>query len=66
MEAGLTSNVNTMIIYDADYFGLASFISFARLLPDRLVYCYLTYRQYTEDATRRLQAIEEFTELGSI
>ncbi len=71
VEAGLDiPNVNTMIIYDADHFGLAQLYQLRGRVgrSNRLAYCYLTYRRdkvMTEDATKRLQAVKEFTELGS-
>lgn len=71
VEAGLDiANVNTMIIYDADHFGLAQLYQLRGRVgrSNRLAYCYLTYRRdkvMTEDAAKRLQAIKEFTELGS-
>ncbi len=71
VEAGLDiPNVNTMIIYDADHFGLAQLYQLRGRVgrSNRLAYCYLTYcrdKVMTEEAAKRLQAIKEFTELGS-
>ena len=71
VEAGLDiPNVNTMVIYDADHFGLAQLYQLRGRVgrSNRLAYCYLTYRKdkvMTEDAVKRLRAIKEFTELGS-
>ncbi|NMB41917.1 MAG: transcription-repair coupling factor [Firmicutes bacterium] len=71
VEAGLDiPNVNTMIVYDADYFGLAQLYQLRGRVgrSNRLAYCYLTYRKdkvMAGDAIKRLQAIKEFTELGS-
>ena len=71
VEAGLDiPNVNTMVIYDADFFGLAQLYQLRGRVgrSNRLAYCYLTYRKdkiMTEDAIKRLQAIKEFTRLGS-
>ena len=71
VEAGLDiPNVNTMVVYDADYFGLAQLYQLRGRVgrSNRLAYCYLTYRKdkvMSGDAVKRLQAIKEFTELGS-
>ena len=71
IEAGLDiSNVNTLLVYDADQFGLAQLYQLRGRVgrSHRLAYAYLTYRRekmITEDAKKRLQAIKEFTELGS-
>jgi transcription-repair coupling factor (superfamily II helicase) len=71
VEAGLDiPNVNTMVVYDADYFGLAQLYQLRGRVgrSDRIAYCYLTYRKdkvMSGDAVKRLQAIKEFTELGS-
>jgi len=71
VEAGLDiPNVNTMIVYDADHFGLAQLYQLRGRVgrSNRLAYCYLTYRRdklMSEDAIKRLQAVKEFTELGS-
>lgn len=71
VEAGLDiPNVNTMVVYDADRFGLAQLYQLRGRVgrSNRLAYCYLTYRKdkvMSEDAVKRLQAIKEFTDLGS-
>ncbi|NLC12190.1 MAG: transcription-repair coupling factor [Firmicutes bacterium] len=71
IEAGLDiPNVNTLIVYDADTFGLAQLYQLRGRVgrSDRIAYSYLTYRRdkvITEEAAKRLQAIKEFTELGS-
>jgi transcription-repair coupling factor (superfamily II helicase) len=71
VEAGLDlPNVNTMIIYDADKLGLAQLYQLRGRVgrSNRVAYCYLTYQKekvLTEVAEKRLQAIREFTELGS-
>ena len=71
IEAGLDiPNVNTLLVYDADQFGLAQLYQLRGRVgrSHRLAYAYLTYRRdkmITEDARKRLQAIKEFTELGS-
>ncbi|WP_353893354.1 transcription-repair coupling factor [Proteinivorax hydrogeniformans] len=71
IETGLDiPNVNTLIIYDADKFGLSQLYQIRGRVgrSKRLAYCYLTYQKdkvLTEIAQKRLQAIKEFTELGS-
>ena len=63
-------NVNTLIVYDADRMGLSQLYQLRGRVgrSNRVAYAYFTYRQdkvLTEVAERRLQAIKEFTELGS-
>ena len=71
VEAGLDiPNVNTMVVYNSDRFGLAQLYQLRGRVgrSDRLAYCYLTYKKdkvISEDAVKRLQAIKEFTDLGS-
>ena len=72
IETGMDiSNVNTMIVYDADQFGAGAALPAARAgsgRTNRVAYAYFTYRRdkvLNEDAEKRLQAIKEFTELGS-
>lgn len=71
VEAGLDiPNVNTMIIYDADKMGLSQLYQLRGRVgrTNRLAYAYLTYQKdkvLSEVAEKRLQAIKEFTELGS-
>ncbi|MBS4023903.1 MAG: transcription-repair coupling factor [Dethiobacter sp.] len=71
VEAGLDiPNVNTIIIHDADRFGLSQLYQLRGRVgrSNRVAYCYLTYQQdkvLNEVAEKRLQAIKEFTELGS-
>lgn len=71
IETGMDiSNVNTLIINDADHLGLAQLYQLRGRVgrTNRVAYAYFTYRRdkiLTEDAEKRLQAIREFTELGS-
>ena len=63
-------NVNTLIIYDADKLGLSQLYQLRGRVgrSNRMAYAYFTYRRdkvLTEVAEKRLQAIKEFTELGS-
>ena len=63
-------NVNTLIIIDADRFGLAQLYQIRGRVgrSDRFAYAYLMYKPYkklTDSATKRLNVIKEFTELGS-
>ena len=71
IENGLDiPNANTIIIYDADKFGLAQLYQLRGRVgrSERQAYCYCLYKnnkQLTSDATQRLQAIKEFASLGS-
>lgn len=71
IEAGLDiPNVNTLLVYDADQFGLAQLYQLRGRVgrSHRPAYAYLTYRRekiITENAKKRLRTIKEFTELGS-
>ncbi|MEZ6124662.1 MAG: transcription-repair coupling factor [Planctomycetaceae bacterium] len=71
IESGLDiPNANTMIIDQADIYGLADLHQLrGRVGRDRhRAYCYLMLeegRMMTTKATRRLKAIEEFSELGA-
>lgn len=71
VETGMDiQNVNTMIIYDADKFGLSQLYQLRGRVgrTNRVAYCYLTYKKdkiLTEIAEKRLKAIKDFTELGS-
>ncbi len=63
-------NANTMIIHDADKFGLAQLYQLRGRVgrSQRQAYCYCFYRkskEITKDAVDRLKAIKEFTTLGS-
>ncbi|OEG00295.1 transcription-repair coupling factor [Vulcanibacillus modesticaldus] len=63
-------NVNTLIIYDADKMGLSQLYQLRGRVgrSNRIAYAYFTYQQdkiLSEVAEKRLQAIKEFTELGS-
>ena len=63
-------NVNTLIVYDADKMGLSQLYQLRGRVgrSSRVAYAYFTYRKdkvLTEVAEKRLQAIKEFTELGS-
>ncbi len=71
IESGLDiPNANTMIIHQADIYGLADLHQLrGRVGRDRhRAYCYLMLeegRVVTTKATRRLKAIEEYSELGA-
>ena len=63
-------NANTMIIHDADRFGLAQLYQLRGRVgrSQRQAYCYCFYKrqkEMTKDAVQRLKAIKEFTTLGS-
>ncbi len=71
IESGLDiPNANTMIIHDADKFGLAQLYQIRGRVgrTDRQAFCYCLYKNagnLTGDAVKRLQYIKEFTALGS-
>ncbi len=71
IESGLDiPNVNTLIVNEADKYGLAQLYQIRGRVgrSNRLAYAYLTYRKdkiVNETAQKRLQAVKEFTELGS-
>src|SRR5690625_760585 len=63
-------NVNTLIVYDADRMGLSQLYQLRGRVgrSNRIAYAYFMYQKdkiLTEVAEKRLQAIKEFTELGS-
>lgn len=71
IETGLDiSNVNTLIVNDADRLGLSQLYQLRGRVgrSHRLAYAYFTYKKeksLSEVAEKRLQAIREFTEFGS-
>jgi len=71
IETGMDiGNVNTLIIDNADYLGLAQLYQLRGRVgrTNRVAYAYFTHRKdkiLTEEAEKRLGAIKEFTELGS-
>ena len=71
IETGLDiSNVNTMIIHDSDQMGLAQLYQLRGRVgrSNRTAYAFLMYKRdkmLREVAEKRLEAIREFTDLGS-
>ncbi|MBQ3061892.1 MAG: transcription-repair coupling factor [Lachnospiraceae bacterium] len=71
IETGLDiSNVNTIIIDDADRFGLSQLYQLRGRVgrSNQAAYAFLMYKRdklLNETASKRLQALREFTELGS-
>ncbi|MEW6032499.1 MAG: transcription-repair coupling factor [Bacillota bacterium] len=71
IESGLDlPNVNTLIVEDADKLGLAQLYQLRGRVgrSNRVAYAYFTYRRgrvISEVAEKRLEAIRDFTELGS-
>ncbi len=71
IEIGIDiANANMMIIEGADHFGLSQLYQIKGRVGrgSRVAYAYLMFKpekELTEDAEKRLKAIQEFTELGS-
>ena len=71
IETGLDiANVNTMIIHDAENFGLSQLYQLRGRVgrSDKTAYAFLMYKKdkmLKETAEKRLKAIREFTDLGS-
>lgn len=71
IETGIDiPNVNTLIIFDADHFGLSQLYQIRGRIgrSDRIGYAYMMYnnrKELNDLAVKRLNTIKEFTELGS-
>jgi transcription-repair coupling factor (superfamily II helicase) len=71
IETGIDiPNVNTLIVIDADSFGLAQLYQLRGRVgrSNKIAYAYLMYKPakvLTDTAIKRLQSIKDFTELGS-
>ena len=71
IETGIDiPNANTLIVIDADKFGLSQLYQLRGRVgrTNKIAYCYLMYdnsKILSEIAHKRLNAIKEFTELGS-
>ncbi len=71
IETGIDiPNANTLIIYDADHFGLSQLYQIRGRVgrSDKIAYAYLLYdnkKVLNDIAVKRLQTIKDFTELGS-
>lgn len=71
IETGIDiPNVNTLIILEADHFGLSQLYQIRGRVgrSDKIAYAYMMYKPgkvLGEEAIKRLKTIEEFTELGS-
>ena len=71
IETGIDiPNVNTLIIIDADHFGLSQLYQIRGRIgrSNKIGYAYLMYNSHktlNETAVKRLNVIKEFTELGS-
>lgn len=71
IETGIDiPTVNTLIILEADHFGLSQLYQIRGRVgrSNKIAYCYLMYtsgKVLSEVATKRLDVIKEFTQLGS-
>ncbi|MBR3490004.1 MAG: transcription-repair coupling factor, partial [Bacilli bacterium] len=71
IETGIDiPNVNTLIVFDSDRFGLSQLYQIRGRVgrSDKIAYAYLTYKKnksLTETSVKRLNALKEFTNLGS-
>lgn len=71
IETGIDiPNANTIIVEDADHFGLAQLYQIKGRVgrSERVAYAYLMYsknKEMNEEAKKRLKAIKEFAQLGS-
>ena len=71
IETGIDiASANTLIIIDADRFGLSQLYQIRGRVgrSNKIAYCYLMYDKYktlSDIANKRLSVIKEFTELGS-
>ena len=71
IESGVDiPNVNTLIVYDADHFGLSQLYQLRGRVgrSNRMAYAYFTFQKdkvLNEVAEKRLRAIRNFTEFGS-
>ncbi|MDD7762054.1 MAG: transcription-repair coupling factor [Firmicutes bacterium] len=71
IETGMdVSNVNTLIVYDAQRLGLSTLYQLRGRVgrSERLAYAYFTYRKgqsISEKAIKRLMTMKEFTDFGS-
>ncbi len=71
IETGIDiPNANTLIIYNADHFGLSQLYQIRGRVgrSNKIAYAYLLYNKskiLNDVAIKRLEAIKEFTELGS-